>query len=56
MEKIHKSANRPWISDRINVKKFRDDWYSSLSSVTRNTKDVFKLNDKEFSKLEVECG
>ncbi|KAG8178430.1 hypothetical protein JTE90_019139 [Oedothorax gibbosus] len=55
MENIHKSASRPWISDRINVKEFRDDWFAT-SPCLKSTKEVFQLKDKEFAEIEAECG
>ncbi|GFS42492.1 uncharacterized protein TNIN_464361 [Trichonephila inaurata madagascariensis] len=56
MENVHRSQNRPWISDKLSVKEFRDNWYQTLASSKCGTKDQFKMTDSEYSDLEEKCG
>lgn len=56
MEKVHRTESRPWISDKKNVKEFRDNWKKTLASSKCSTKDQFKMTEAEYSALEEKCG
>ncbi|GBL95754.1 snRNA-activating protein complex subunit 3 [Araneus ventricosus] len=56
MEAVHKTDTRSWITSKINVKQFREDWDGSLSTFPISTKKEFKMTTTEYAELEKECG
>ncbi|KFM57613.1 snRNA-activating protein complex subunit 3, partial [Stegodyphus mimosarum] len=55
MENVHKSADRPWIGECINLKNFRDQWFELINY---SGGEFLKGNipEQDHLRLEEECG